>query len=260
MLKNKINEKIYIGQTTRPIKKRLEEHQQKSSCCVAIYRAIHKHGWGNFDKDWYECPDDDLNFYEEMLVALLGTLAPGGYNLREGGGANGKMSEETKIKMREAHCGKNLSEETKQKLREANVGKKHTNGAKQKMSVSRRGEKNHMYGKIHTEGTKQKMSEAQRGDKGHWYGKTHTEETKQKMSEAQRGENNPIYGINGEKHHCSKKVYQYRPDGTFVRSFGSAREAGRYLKKDASSISKCACGDRGFNSAYGFKWYYNQIT
>ena len=69
--------KSYIGQTIRPIEKRLEEHQQ-SNGCVAIHNAIKKYGWENFEKDWYYCPDEDLNNHEELMIEVLGTLAPEG--------------------------------------------------------------------------------------------------------------------------------------------------------------------------------------
>ena len=142
------SEKSYIGQTIRDIHKRLEEHPVKTGCS-AVYNAIQKYGWEKVEKEWYEVPDEDLNFYEEMLVALLGTLSPGGYNLKEGGG-NGKPSEESR----------------------------------QKMSDAKSDEKHPMYGKEHTEETKQKISKAQTDEKNHFYGKEHTEEAKQKMSEA----------------------------------------------------------------------------
>ena len=151
ILKNKVNGKIYIGQTTRPIQKRLQEHRTgKSSNCVSIYRAIKKYGWGNFEKDWYECPDEDLNFDEELLVREMETVAPDGYNLREGGGSCGKPSDETKQRMSEAQIGKPKSEETKQKLSEALLGEKNPN-----------------FGKPKSDETKQKMSETQRGEKHH---------------------------------------------------------------------------------------------
>ena len=37
MIKNKINGKIYIGQTTRPIEERFKNHQKKSSNCRLMY-------------------------------------------------------------------------------------------------------------------------------------------------------------------------------------------------------------------------------
>ena len=135
MLKNKINGKIYIGQTIRLMKRRLEEHRSgESSKCRALYSAIKKYGWDNFEKDYYECPDEDLNFDEEFLVREMMTISPNGYNLREGGGNRGKHSEESKQKNREAHLGEKnpnfgvpKSKDTKQKIGEAKLGDKNHN-------------------------------------------------------------------------------------------------------------------------------------
>jgi group I intron endonuclease len=216
--------KSYIGQTYRSIQERLREHQKDSSNCVAIYNAIKFHGWENFEKDWYECPDDDLNKHEELMVEVLGTLAPGGYNLKEGGG-NGKHSEETKKKISEAQLGEKnhnfgipMSEEQKQKMR-----------------------------KPKSEDHKRKLSEAH-------LGKTHSNETKQNISESKKGEKNPNYEKYGEKHHNSKQVYRYDLDGTFIDSFGSCGEAARYLKKTKPNICACANGNR--ESAHKYKWSY----
>ncbi|AGE52716.1 GIY-YIG catalytic domain-containing endonuclease [Paramecium bursaria Chlorella virus OR0704.2.2] len=220
------SEKSYIGQTIRDIHKRLEEHQYASSGCVAVCNAIQKYGWEKVKIDWYEVPDEDLNKHEELMVEVLGTLSPGGYNLREGGGSTGKMSEETKQKIREVNLGKTLSEEAKQKLSDANSG-----------------EENPMFGKNHTEESKQKMKEAKTGEKCYMFGKEHTEETKQKMKKAQ----------SGDKNHNSKKVYQYTLDGMYVDDFASSGEAAQALgKTDGSNISMCARGKRP--TAYGFKW------
>jgi group I intron endonuclease len=211
MLKNKYNEKIYIGQTIRPIQKRFDEHQLESSKCLAIRNAIQYHGWENFEKDWYECPDEDLNKHEIWMVNLMGTLSPNGYNIKEGG-ASGKHSEKTKQKCREAKIGISRSEETKKKISKAKLG---TN---------------------------------------------HNEKTKRNMSIAHLGENNHMYRKNGDKNHRSKRVYQYTIDGIFIDSFGSCREAGRYLEKASSLISACARGDKGYKTAYGFQWSYTYLV
>lgn len=196
MIKNRINGKVYIGQTIRPIKKRLEEHRTGRGRCRGIYNAIKKHRWENFEIDWYECPDEDLNFDEELLVREMGTLSPNGYNLMEGGGSGGKRSEEANKRNRETHLGK-----------------------------------------VHSKQTKQNIS---KGIKGKPKSKEH------------------IQNISGEKHHKSKRVYQYDLDGTFVNLFGSCGEATRYLNKknDGTHINRCAYGVKERKTAYNFKWSY----
>jgi len=232
-------EKSYIGQTIHPIEVRFQQHQRKSSNCVAIYNAIQKYGWENIEKNWYEVPDEDLNKHEELMIEVLGTLSPGGYNLKEGG-SNGKLSEETRQKISEAQRGE-----------KGNMyGKTRSDDTKQKISEASRGEKHHMYGKTHSEEVKQKMSEAQ-------LGKTLSKEHRQKLSEARRGKKNHMFGKTGERHPRSKKVYQYDLDGICIRSFGSCGEAADHLGKTSSTtIWRCAGGD--CKTAYGFKWSYNQ--
>jgi group I intron endonuclease len=234
----RVSGKAYIGQTIQTIEKRMLQHQYPSSGCKAFLAAINKHGWENFDVDWYECPDAELNDLEEFLVDALGTLAPGGYNLRRGGGSRGEHSDVTKQKMREA-----WTPERKKKMSEANSGEKHPMYGKnhikestEKMSAAKMGEKHPMYGKNHTKESKEKMSAAH-------LGKTLTKEHRQKI-----GESN-----SGAKNHNSKTVYRYNLDGTFIDDFVSGVEAARALdKEDGSTIRKCACGVR--KTAFGFRW------
>ena len=217
--------KSYIGQTYRPIQERLKEHEiGKNIGCMAIYNAIQYHGWENFEKDWYEVPDEDLNKHEELMVEVLGTLSPGGYNLREGGGSHGKMSVESKQKMSVSTRGEN----------NPMYGKKHSDETNQK------NREKHL-GKTTTEETKKKISEALTG-------RIHTTESKRKMSDSKKG----------DKNSCSKKVYQYNLDGIFIDSFDSCREAALKLKKDHSAIGRCARGK--YKTAYGFKWSYTNLN
>jgi len=252
--------KSYIGQTTRPIEKRLGEHQYSKSTC-GISGAIQYHGWDAFEKDWYECPDEDLNKHERWMVNLMGTLSPNGYNLREGGGSRGKHSDESNQKNREAHLGENnanfgipRSKETKQKIGDGNRGKTQSDEAKRKVGDGNRGKtrtdemnqrnREAQLGKTRSDETKQKQREANIGENNPMWGEHHTKETKQKMSESKKG----------EKNHNSKRVYQYTLDGTFINSFASTGEAESHLEKNGSSIRGCARGRR--KTAYKFKWSY----
>ena len=226
-----LSEKSYIGQTIKPIEERFKEHQRQSSGCKAIFGAIQKYGWDNFEKHWYEVPDEVLNDHEELMVEVLGTLAPNGYNLKEGGGSGGKWCDEVKQKISVSHKGKTLSDDHKQSISVGLTGKALSDDHKQSISDS-------LKGRTHTDEAKQKNRAAHTG-------KTHTEDAKQKMSDAHKG----------TKNHNSKEVYQYNIDGTFVQSFASSGEAATHLKKTSGAhIRECANGTR--KTAFGFKWSY----
>jgi group I intron endonuclease len=255
--------KSYVGLTTRTMEERLKEHQEPASGCRAISNAIQKYGLENFVVDYYECPDDELNHHERWMVNLMGTLSPGGYNLREGGGSRGKFSDETKRKMSEDRMGINthgegvgMSDRTKQKIQDIWTEEKRKNHGLQYCGAG-----NPMFGKPRDEETKEKLRSA-------W-----TDEKREQASEIRTGDKNPMFGVRGEEHpwwgrsHTeetiqknkasqpnSERVYQYELNGTYIQSFESYREAGRYIKDDdaGTPISRCARGRQ--KTSYGFVW------
>jgi len=257
--------KSYVGLTTRSMEERLKEHQDPASGCVAISNAIQKYGLENFVVDYYECPDDELDKHERWMVNLMGTLSPGGYNLREGGGSRGKFSEESRQKLSETRIGEKnhrygtkTSDKTKQK-----VQKTWTEEKRKEHSIRYSGFGNPMFGKPRDEETKEKLRSA-------W-----TDEKREQASELRTGDKNPMFGVRGEEHSWwgrshteesiqknkdsqpnSQKVYQYDLSGKYIKSFDSYREAGRYLKKDETPISRCARGKQ--KTSYGFFWSNTQ--
>ena len=93
---NSINNKVYVGQTIRSIEKRWANHCCKSiyKSCPALSNAIQKHGKENFTITEIDGANamDELNYLENFYVHKFNSLAPNGYNLREGGGARCKHS------------------------------------------------------------------------------------------------------------------------------------------------------------------------
>lgn len=55
---------------------------------------------------------------------------------------------------------------------------------------------------------------------------------------------------------CSKKIYQYSLDGTFISEWPSAHEIERQTSFASSSIYKVCNGKHKHKSAYGFVWRY----
>jgi group I intron endonuclease len=87
---NKIDGKIYIGQTTQSITERWWQHCHRSPSQPHrsyIYNAIQKDGVENFTIECIATVDniDALNALEIHYIKTLDTLAPKGYNLHPGG-------------------------------------------------------------------------------------------------------------------------------------------------------------------------------
>lgn len=93
---NKINDKMYIGQSVH-IKNRWQEHKSKAflpddkSYNSALHSAFRKYGLENFLFEVIEeCELSDLDNREKYWIKTLNTLSPNGYNLISGGQSNRK--------------------------------------------------------------------------------------------------------------------------------------------------------------------------
>ena len=209
--KNLLNDKVYVGQTNNP-QKRKHEHlfEARNGADKLLYYAIRKYGEENFLFEVIEdCEDGQANEREVFWISHFNSFEDG-YNMTTGGD-HFSHSEETKHKIGDAFRGRPLSEEHKQKLREANKGKKpppHSPETLQKMSESMRGKNTGPKSEEHrrklsearkqwklteeqkanikankkpiSDETRQKLSDAGRG-------RVVSEETRKKMSEAQKG-------------------------------------------------------------------------
>lgn len=90
IIKNKINKKVYIGQTTQGSDTRFKQHLKllKSSENQLIHKAIKKYGKNNF---YYEIlyknihSYKELNELEEKMIIKYNSLMPNGYNMCPGG-------------------------------------------------------------------------------------------------------------------------------------------------------------------------------
>ena len=101
-LENTLTDKMYVGKTERPFEERMREYALGHGHGY-IGRAILKYGWKHFSvKVVEEIPVEDLNEAERFWIAFLDTMAPNGYNLREGGDG-GKLADSTKELIREAN-------------------------------------------------------------------------------------------------------------------------------------------------------------
>ena len=100
MHKNKINNKVYIGQTCN-IKVRWHPISYKSSSY--FYNAIEKYGWDNFEHIILidNLSLEEANQKEKYFIKIYeSTNRNKGYNLKTGGNNGYQLSKETKQKIR----------------------------------------------------------------------------------------------------------------------------------------------------------------
>lgn len=132
---NKLDGKIYIGQTIKTAEARFKQHCYKSKAVMYIGRAIRLHGKENFSLEVVEyCSSyEEMNQKEEYYIQHFSSLFPNGYNIEMGGlnfkRARGtrtgcKLTDETKLKMSLAAKGKPRSPEYRAKISKSLSGRK----------------------------------------------------------------------------------------------------------------------------------------
>lgn len=218
---NKINQKIYIGQTSQenPIRRwNTDGSGYKGN--RHFWNAIQKYGWDNFE---HIILIDDLsleesNLIEEELIRKYDSTNPKiGYNLRFGG-SNSSFSEQTIEKFKILRKG------------------------------SQKGKLNNFYGKHHSEETKKKLRENHIGRPAYFKGHHFSEESKKKLSNSRKG-------IIGDKAWNAKSVIQYSDDNDCIKIWTCIMDAVRFFEGTTTShIIACCNGKR--SKAFGYKWRY----
>ena len=262
--RNKVNNKVYIGITSKYPEERWgvngSNYRNKQT---VFYRAIQKYGWDNFEHIIFM---DNLNEYqakhiEKLLIALYRTNCTKyknpdmGYNMTDGGDGVVGMVYSPETRQRLSYLASNRSEETRQKISEAAkerlanpenhpmYGKNHTEETKEKIGEKTRDrfkvpENNPMYGKKHTEESKKKIGDGHRNPPLKTRNKMSdsakkrcTDEWKQKMSELasknNKGDNNPN----------AKKIYQYSPDWELIKIWGTGKAVATEFNVNTSTVS-----------------------
>lgn len=173
---NKVNGKVYIGQTCR----KPNERWRNGKGYIGndhFYRAILKYGWDNFEHNilFEGLSQDEANEKEIELISFYdSTDYNKGYNQTIGGdGTNGyKYTDEQREAISRRQTGRNLTDEWK-----ANISK------------AVRGENHPFYGKKLSDEHRKHLSEAHMGLPSHggMSGQHHTEESKKKISDALKG-------------------------------------------------------------------------
>ena len=221
---NKINGKMYIGQTKQKVEDRwLYGYGYQNN--VYFWKAIQKYGWDNFDHIVLidNLSLEEANIIETELIKKYNTIDNNiGYNLKPGG-KNAKNTIETNKKISQSKLGHSVSEETRRKISDNHADYK--------------GENNPRYGQHCTEETKQKIREKVSGSNNGNFGKQRSIKTRQKISKSR-----------------SKRVYQYTKDGIYINTFYGIREAERQTSIGRESISRCCRGK--LKTAGGYVWKY----
>lgn len=246
---NKINGKIYVGQTCQKPEKRWNNGKGYEKYSY-FYRAIQKYGWNGFEHEIIASglTKDEADNFEKLLIEKLDLLDPNkGYNLQDGG-SHGCPSEASRLNIKNAAIKRNQNPEWRRRQSEAHIG-------------LQAGEKNPMYGKKHTEEAKKKQREASlgqhpsdetrnkmkvahAGEKNAMFGKHHSDETKQKISNKNKNENNAK----------ATRVNQYNLDGTFIKTWDYIKQVTQTLGIPYQNIGRCCRTGKG--TAGGFKWEY----
>jgi group I intron endonuclease len=151
---NKINNKVYVGSSNN-IQQRWEQHRQMLNSEIRNHHSDHlKLAWKKYGPENFEFKvllalqnEKYLFFYEQFWINIFSSLnSKFGYNSREAG-PKGKLSRETRQKIRKARLGKHHTEKTIQLISKNRKGKgagRHLSEEnRQKIKLANSGENNY---------------------------------------------------------------------------------------------------------------------
>ena len=229
---NKINGKVYIGQTSLKPEERWKNGKGYNGN-KHFLNAIKKYGWDGFEhiilKDNLSL--DEANILEEKYINQYNSIdREYGYNIKNGG-KNGNMTLETKQLISKSKMGHIVTKETKEK-----ISKNHADFS---------GKNNPRYGKHCSKETKEKIrknnkSEFKKGVK-------RSPEVIQKMIKNHSD-------FSGCKNPKARAVVQLSLDEQYIRTFSTAKEAGESINQRGSNITICC--QKPHKTAGGYKWRY----
>lgn len=142
---NRLNGKIYVGQTIQTLERRMIEHRHAAvkGNDTHFYRAIRRYGFDSFNWEVvFESGDREiLRKVEILTIEDYQSRSPFGYNQTKGGSGGAittgmKHSEEAKMRISESLRGLKRSQETRDRIREVRLGTKASKETREKMSTS----------------------------------------------------------------------------------------------------------------------------
>jgi len=269
---NKINGKIYVGQSWH-LKNRIKSHfENKKMKNTHLYQSIKKYGEDNFIVEMIEIEDPTQEKLDELEIRLIeeykSTDRKFGYNIREGG-SKGRHSNDTKNKMREKQLGKKHSTESIRKMSKSMMGENHPNFGKHLSDETKKKISKSNLGKIVSEETKllislktreamknedvlRKISESSKN-------REYDEEYRNNLSERTKGDRNPFYG---KKH--SEESLEKMVDKKILHKkvlcvdlgivYDNSYDAAKKINGHSSNILKVCHGLR--KKANGFMWKF----
>lgn len=231
---NKINHKVYIGQTTDLVNRK-SSHRYKSTFVKSkFYNAVRKYGWDNFDFDIIaQVEDRDLAQLTDTLDSLEQKFIEdydsfyNGYNSTTGG-----------------HCyrGKEVSEE----FIEYCKNRTYSEETREKMSIA-------AHNKVVSESTKEKLRQSAIRNNFSKYRELTTEKRNKGIREA-----------------LGKPVLQIDKDGIIVNEFPTVKDAALFVNTFLAQDKKLSGIEHGIHRHctnqtkkrfyYGFEWKFKPIV
>lgn len=216
---NRINNKKYVGQTSRSLEDRSGNNGVGYKKNPRFWRAIQKYGWDNFNHEIIasELEKVEADKLEKKLIKKLKTQDKQyGYNITDGG--DGVVGWEPSNEWRKKNSERNKGENNPM------YGKRHAEETRQKQSFAKQGKydgsKNPMYG-IHRYGKNSPN-----------YGRSMSDEQKEKIRQTRMGKYSGINSSNCKPIFCIE----------LNRIFWSTKQACDEFGFFASGISNCLRG------------------